>query len=88
MIPSSQHWWEHLKSWWMLPLKPKHVDRLAEVRRKRFKHVMRTAAQRDSFRVYWREVGDTMTLPEQPRGLRRRIVLRAWRQEKRKGTLT
>jgi len=67
------------RSWWR---KPKHVDRLAEVRRKRFKHIGRTAARRGSFRRFWREVGDTMTLAGQSRRMRRRIVLRAWRQQK------
>ncbi|HUW10200.1 MAG TPA: hypothetical protein VM537_10750 [Anaerolineae bacterium] len=82
MTPLPQHWWEHLKSRWMVPRKPRHVDRLAEVRRERFKHIGRTAARQDSFRRFWREVGDTMALPGQPRRMRRRIVLRAWRQEK------
>ena len=76
------HWWEHLTAGWLLPRKPKHVDRRAEARRKRFKHIMRTAARRDSFRRFWRERGAEMTLSGQPRRMRRRIVLRAWRQQK------
>jgi len=67
----------------MFPRKPKHVDRLAEVRRARCKHIMRTAARRDSFRRFWRETGiDAPGLESYTRRLRRRVALRAWRVEK------
>jgi len=78
------HWWEHLAAGWLLPRKPKHVDQRAEARRARCKHIMRTAARRDSFRRFWRERRPKMeALKGLPRPYRRYAALQAWRVEKR-----
>lgn len=78
-----QHWWEHLISGIRLPLKPKHVDRFAEARCQRFRHIMRTASRRDSFRVFWRENGlNAETLKGLSRRSRRRIARQWYREAK------
>jgi len=81
MTVQTQHWWEHLKIGWLLPLKPKHVDRLAERRRARFKHIGRTASRRDSFRIFWRE-RDAEALKGLPRHVRRNMLRQAYREAK------
>ena len=75
------HWWEHLAPGWLLPRKPKHVDRLAERRRERCKHIGRTASRRDSFRIFWRE-RDAEALKGLPRHVRRNMLRQAYREAK------
>jgi len=81
MRQQAQHWWEHLIAGIRLPLKPKHVDRLAEARRQRFKHIGRTASRRDSFRTFWRE-RDAEPLRGLPRRIRREMMRLAYKETK------
>ena len=48
-----KHWWEHLLP--PGPRRPTHVDRQLARRRRRNRHLMLTAARRDSFRCCWRQ---------------------------------
>lgn len=82
-MADAQHWWSKLINWRTLPLKPKHVDELAARRRERFKHVASKAADRQSFKAYWREQErKDKTLIGMPRRERRRVRLARWRATK------
>ena len=48
-----KHWWEHLLP--LGPRRPTYVDRQLARRRRRNRHLMLTAARRDSFRCCWRQ---------------------------------
>lgn len=67
-----------------LPSKPKRVDRFAQARRKRNKHIGRRAARRMSFRAYWREHGASYleNWPSLTRRERRRVALIRWRLDR------
>ena len=77
-------WFQRLKRWWLLPLKPTHEDRLIALRRARFKHVGHRSARREGFRTHWREQGlSSMALAGMPRRVRRRLMRRQWAASKR-----
>lgn len=64
------------------PLKPQHIDRLAEMRRRRFAHVPLTPAERESFRRYWRRMRARESLRGIPRADRRRAIKQWYRAQK------
>ena len=76
-------WFQKLKRWLELPVKPAHVDRLTLARRERFKHVGHRSPRRESYRVHWRREGlGNLALVGMSRRERRGVMLRQWRHEK------